>query len=58
LKRYIAKSLFLLLSLGGCAFTPIQQAGSNALAEAICLYEKKIDYGTQEFGRCLGGSTR
>ena len=48
------KSLFLLVLLGGCYFTPIQQAGSNALVEAVCLYEKKIDYGTQEFSRCLG----
>ncbi|MFL2795077.1 MAG: hypothetical protein ACJZ82_05770 [Paracoccaceae bacterium] len=58
MKRYTAKSLFLFVFLGGCSFTPIQQDGSNALAEAICLYEKKIDYGTQEFGRCLGSLTR
>tara|TARA_Y100000589_G_scaffold209794_1_gene197886 strand:+ start:376 stop:552 length:177 start_codon:yes stop_codon:yes gene_type:complete len=58
LKRYIAKSLFLFVFLGGCSFKPIQQAGSNALAEAICLYEKKIDYGNKDFGRCLESLAR
>ena len=27
----------------GCSFVPMQKAGNEALAEAICLYDKKIN---------------
>jgi len=37
----------------GCSFVPKQKAGSDALAEAICLYDKKIDYGSDNFSECL-----
>jgi hypothetical protein len=37
----------------GCSFVPKQKAGSDALAEAICLYDKKIEYGSDNFSECL-----
>ena len=37
----------------GCSFVPIQKAGSEALAEAICVYDKKIDQDSTEFTKCL-----
>ena len=37
----------------GCSFVPIQQAGSEALAEAICLYDKEIDQESVNFNKCL-----
>ena len=42
----------------GCSFVPIQKAGSEALAEAICVYDKKIDQGSTEFTKCLAEQTR
>ena len=42
----------------GCSFVPIQKAGSEALAEAICLYDKKIDQDSTEFTKCLAEQTR
>jgi len=32
---------------------PKQKAGRAALAEAICLYGKKIEYGSDNFSECL-----
>jgi hypothetical protein len=29
--------------MSGCSYLPKQKAGSEALAEAICVYDKKID---------------
>jgi len=55
---FISKFLILFVLLGGCSITPMQQAGSNALGEAVCLYEKKIDYGNKDFGRCLESFAR
>ena len=48
-------SFFTLLTvfLVGCSVAPKQQAGSEALAEAICLYDKKIEYKSDEFSECL-----
>ena len=37
----------------GCSVAPKQQAGSEALAEAICLYDKKIEYKSDDFSECL-----
>ena len=42
----------------GCSFVPKQKAGSDALAEAICRYDKKIDYKSDEFFRCVENETR
>ena len=42
----------------GCSLTPIQKAGSNALAEAICLYDKNIDFNSKEFSGCLDNQKR
>ena len=42
----------------GCSFVPIQKAGSEALAEAICVYDKKIDQQSTEFSECLAEQTR
>ena len=48
-------SFFTLLTvfLVGCSVAPKQQAGSEALAEAICLYDKKIEYKSDKFSECL-----
>ena len=42
----------------GCSFVPMQKAGSEALAEAICIYNKKIDQDSTEFTKCLDEQTR
>tara|TARA_B100001113_G_C20663900_1_gene429037 strand:+ start:192 stop:368 length:177 start_codon:yes stop_codon:yes gene_type:complete len=42
----------------GCSFVPIQKAGSEALAEAICVYDKKIDQASAKFTKCLAEQTR
>ena len=42
----------------GCSFVPIQEAGSEALAEAICAYDKKIDQASAKFNKCLAEQTR
>ena len=44
--------------MSGCALMPMQKAGSEALAEAICLYDKKIDKKTAEYNKCLTGQVR
>ena len=36
----------------------MQKAGSEALAEAICLYDKKIDKKSAEYSKCLTGQVR
>jgi len=41
-----------------CSFIPIQKAGTEALAEAICVYDKKIDRKSDEFNRCLTNRVR
>ena len=42
----------------GCSFEPKQKAGSDALAEAVCRYDKKIDYKSDEFNRCVENEIR
>ena len=42
----------------GCSFVPIQKAGSEALAEAICLYDNKIDRESAKFNKCLADQAR
>ena len=41
-----------------CSFVPKQKAGSDALAEAVCRYDKKIDYESDQFSRCVENETR
>ena len=42
----------------GCSFTPMQKAGTDALLEAHCLYEKKFNYKTENFQKCLSDKNR
>ena len=37
----------------GCSLMPKQKAGSEALAEAICVYDKKIEKKSVDFSKCL-----
>ena len=46
------------LLTAGCSLVPMQKAGSLALAEAICVYEKKIDKASTKFTECLAEQTR
>ena len=49
-------NFLIILALGtsfGCSFVPKQKAGSDALAEAICLYDKKVEFGSDNFIECL-----
>jgi len=42
----------------GCSLIPMQKAGSEALAEAVCAYEKKVDQNSTEFSKCLTDQIR
>ena len=42
----------------GCSLMPMQKAGSEALAEAICVYDKKIDQASAKFTKCLAEQIR
>jgi hypothetical protein len=53
LKLFYFLTILLSSFLVGCSFAPKQKAGSDALAEAICLYDKKIEYGSDNFTECL-----
>ena len=44
--------------LVGCSFGAAQKAGGDALAEAICLYEKKVEHNSDDFNKCLDSLTR
>ena len=44
--------------MSGCSYLPKQKAGSEALAEAICVYEKKIDQKSVDFNQCIANQTR
>ena len=39
--------------MSGCSYTPKQKAGSEALAEAICVYDEKIEKKSVDFSKCL-----
>ena len=41
----------------GCSLVPMQKEGDEALAEAICLYDKKIDRASAKFTKCLAEQT-
>ena len=61
-KHNLKPFYFLLILFGvlmsGCSLMPMQKAGSEALAEAICLYDKKIDKKTAEYNKFLTGQVR
>ena len=42
----------------GCSLVPMQKEVDEALAEAICLYDKKIDRETAKFNKCLVDQAR
>ena len=42
----------------GCSFIPMQKAGTDALLEAHCLYEKKFNYKSENFKKCLSDQNR
>jgi len=42
--------------IAGCSFAPIQKEGSDALIEALCMYEKKIEVGSADFEKCLNNT--
>ena len=49
--------ILLAVFMCGCSFVPMQKAGDEALAEAICLYDKKIDRSSAKFTKCLNEQT-
>lgn len=40
-------------ALSGCSSPDAQTAGSKALAEAICTFDKNFKKGTQGFRKCV-----
>ena len=58
LKPFYFLLIFFAVFIGGCSFVPIQKAGNEALAEAICLFDKKIDQESAKFTKCLADQTR
>ena len=44
--------------ISGCSYLPKQKAGSEALAEAICVYEKKIDQKSVDLNQCIANQIR
>ena len=55
LKFFIFLKITLACLIAGCSFAPMQKEGSDALIEAHCLYEKKIDFESTDFEKCLRG---
>ena len=53
MKRFALLVIFLSALTFGCSFTPMQKAGTDALLEAHCLYEKKFNYKSENFQKCL-----
>ena len=53
MKPFYFLSILFAVFMVGCSFVPIQKAGSEALAEAICVYDKKIDQKSAEFIKCI-----
>tara|TARA_B100000524_G_scaffold326988_1_gene210801 strand:+ start:480 stop:656 length:177 start_codon:yes stop_codon:yes gene_type:complete len=58
LKLFYFLFIFFAVFMVGCSFVPMQKAGSEALAEAICVYDKKIDQESAKFSKCLAEQTR
>ena len=53
MKPFYFLSILVPFLMVGCSFVPMQKAGSEALAEAICMYDKKIDQESAKFNICL-----
>ena len=49
--------ILLAVFMVGCSFVPMQKAGNEAMAEAICLYDKKINRASAKFTKCLTEQT-
>ena len=58
MKRFYFLLFLFGVLVAGCSLVPMQEAGSEALAEAICVYNKKIDQDSTEFTKCLAEQTR
>jgi len=58
LKPFYLLSILFGIFITGCSLAPMQKAGSEALAEAICVYDKKIDKVSNEFSKCLTEQAR
>jgi len=58
LKPFYFLFIFFAVFMVGCSFVPMQRAGNEALAEAICLYDKKIDRKSAKFNKCLTDQIR
>ena len=62
LEKTLKSVYFLFILFGvlmtGCSLVPKQKAGSDALAEAICIYDKKIDQKSSEFSKCITDQVR
>jgi len=58
LKPFYFLIILFAIFMVGCSFVPIQKAGHEALAEAICLFDKKIDQESAKFTKCLAEQTR
>ena len=58
MKQVTLLVIFLSALAFGCSFTPMQKAGTDALLEAHCLYEKKLNYKSENFQKCLGDKNR
>ena len=53
MKFFVFLKIILASLIAGCSFAPIQKEGSEALIKAHCLYEKKIDFESTDFEKCL-----
>ena len=58
MKRFYFLLFLFGVLVAGCSLVPMQEAGSEALAEAICLFDKKIDQESAKFTKCLAEQTR
>tara|TARA_B100001057_G_scaffold369776_1_gene373521 strand:+ start:268 stop:444 length:177 start_codon:yes stop_codon:yes gene_type:complete len=56
LKNLIFLKIILALLIAGCSFAPIQKEGGDALIEALCMYEKKIEAESADFEKCLNNT--
>ncbi len=56
MKNLIFFKIILAWLIAGCSFAPIQKEGGDALIEALCMYEKKIEAKSADFEKCLNGT--
>ena len=58
LKPFYFLLILLSVLMSGCSLMPMQKAGTEALAEAVCVYDKKIDQKSAEFSKCVTDQVR